>query len=1100
MKPYRVGLDVGTASLGVAAFSLNAQDEPVDLVWHCVRLFDEPLEKGQAGLKSKKAARREARLQRRQIERRAGRLRRIAALAPLLGLTLTPAPDSGTGLTALRARAARERVELDELLRIFLRLAKRRGYAGEFRPKRDGARLGEVEGGSQDLEEALRQLANELGRDRVTLGEYLHHRQQQGLPTRLKVKAERTDVSSALPNLYALRRQVEEEFSCLWATQAEFHPILRGKRQGRPLREIFHEAILHQRPIKSAADLTGRCPLEPTLPRAPRAQPAFQRFRIEKTLADLRWGAGQRAEPLTPDQKSIIRQLLDERDAVGFATIYAALERAGHPRPPGRALNLDRLSRDELPGNKTHHALRRLGLLDAFRQLDDRDQMRVINFLAELGSPEQLDDPAWATRFVTKDGAPRYQGEDWQAFIGFIDTLRGHEKFDRLSKMGFDGGRASYSIKALRRLTEWLADPWWPAEFTGPLRPDEENAVRVCYPGQGTPPAAGLGRLPAAKATGNTVVDGALRQMRFVLNRMIDDLGGPPTEIVVEMTRDLGAGMARRNERERENDRNRRARKAAEQAIQAHGASPTPSRVRRYLLWREQGEKYCPYCDRTITLADALNGAETEYEHIVPRSLSQIGMKRSEIVLAHRHCNQEKGNRTPWEAWGEGRDPARWNLVEQRAAWFEDQRQHRKARLLRLRDHETEVLTDESIAGFADRQFHQTSWIAREAAAWLRALCPHGVSVSRGQLTALLRRHWGLETVIPEARLAEGRPVLDEDGKPISAEAFGRYQALWEGHPPGSGVPWTDRRPDKRLDHRHHLIDAITLAMTSRGLYQKMARQYREQSESAAHGEHPRLRAVPPPVRNLRRLALRAVRECRLSFKPDRRPGGAFFQDTAYGVAQPPGQRPQLTLREPLDQLIDRRQGTVEQARKAIAAIVGDRVRAAVSTAFEERIARGMSPGAALAEPIVHSWYGRELPIHKVRRYTGKYLTDAVAAVRHVDRQGIPHVKHLLLDGYACLETECQAGRCVQHRLVTLREHAQQPHPRLAPGVSRLYKGDTVRDEKDGGLYRVAYFKAEGNIFLVPVIEPRAYDAVKEAGSGKKSVRFSQSHRLTVVD
>ncbi len=123
-----------------------------------------------------------------------------------------------------------------------------------------------------------------------------------------------------------------------------------------------------------------------------------------------------------------------------------------------------------------------------------------------------------------------------------------------------------------------------------------------------------------------------------------------------------------------------------------------------------------------------------------------------------------------------------------------------------------------------------------------------------------------------------------------------------------------------------------------------------------------------------------------------------------------------------------------------------------------------------------------------------------MVAVRHVDRQGIQHVKHLLLDGYACLETEFQAGRCVKHRLVTLREHAQQPHPRLAPGVSRLYKGDTVRDEKDGGVYRVAYFKAEGNIFLVPITEPRAFDAVKEAGSGKKRVAFGQSHRLKLVD
>ncbi|WP_411726251.1 hypothetical protein [Methyloglobulus sp.] len=55
---YRVGLDVGTASLGVAAMLLDNDKQPTDLVWKHVQIFDEPLEKSQAGLKSKQAGRR----------------------------------------------------------------------------------------------------------------------------------------------------------------------------------------------------------------------------------------------------------------------------------------------------------------------------------------------------------------------------------------------------------------------------------------------------------------------------------------------------------------------------------------------------------------------------------------------------------------------------------------------------------------------------------------------------------------------------------------------------------------------------------------------------------------------------------------------------------------------------------------------------------------------------------------------------------------------------------------------------------------------------------------------------------------------------------
>ena len=44
----------------------------------------------------------------------------------------------------------------------------------------------------------------------------------------------------------------------------------------------------------------------------------------------------------------------------------------------------------------------------------------------------------------------------------------------------------------------------------------------------------------------------------------------------------------------------------------------------------------------------------------------------------------------------------------------------RKAELLRIKDYEIDVMTDESIADFADRQFHQTSWISKTATQWLK--------------------------------------------------------------------------------------------------------------------------------------------------------------------------------------------------------------------------------------------------------------------------------------------------------------------------------------------------------------------------------------------
>ena len=44
------------------------------------------------------------------------------------------------------------------------------------------------------------------------------------------------------------------------------------------------------------------------------------------------------------------------------------------------------------------------------------------------------------------------------------------------------------------------------------------------------------------------------------VNRMLDSFGTQPDEIVVEMAREMSLGLTRRNEREKENANNRRAR------------------------------------------------------------------------------------------------------------------------------------------------------------------------------------------------------------------------------------------------------------------------------------------------------------------------------------------------------------------------------------------------------------------------------------------------------------------------------------------------------------------------------------------------------------
>ena len=210
---YRLALDVGTASLGIVVLTLGEDAAPVEVAYSAVHIFSEPLLPAKSGGvgEPKKAARRLARQQRRLIERRARRLRRIAHLAPLLGLDANSVDaDPGQDIHASRANAASERIELPQLLNVLLKLAKRRGYAGGFKTRKEGDE-GEVQPGIESLQSMLK----DKGVD--TVGQLLNKRFESGESLKLKSL-----------KLYAHRDMLRDEFDRIWREQAKHHQVLNG--------------------------------------------------------------------------------------------------------------------------------------------------------------------------------------------------------------------------------------------------------------------------------------------------------------------------------------------------------------------------------------------------------------------------------------------------------------------------------------------------------------------------------------------------------------------------------------------------------------------------------------------------------------------------------------------------------------------------------------------------------------------------------------------------------------------------------------------------------------------------------------------------------
>ncbi|MDD9817565.1 MAG: type II CRISPR RNA-guided endonuclease Cas9 [Gammaproteobacteria bacterium] len=1077
---YRLGLDIGTASVGLVALELDNKDRPVRPVYHSVRIFSEPLlppKSGGVG-ETKRSARRAARQQRKGHMRRARLLERIAKLASSMDVdSANIPPDKGQRIHKLRAKAATSEICLEDLLLVFLNMAKRRGYYGGFKIKKD-KEAGQVESGINNLRETMR------NHGCSTLGEYLWHRIQHGEHLRLKEVG-----------LFADREMIENEFNRIWNTQEKHHPVLKEEYNEKPLREHFYKAIVMQRPLKSPAVMVGNCSLEPMLPRAPMAQPLMQIFRIEKQIADLRWGTTRRAEPLSLQQREVIRKQLHAKKEVKFSALYRELEKNGCPGPEGRELNLTFGDRQSLTGNRTVAAMKSLNLLTQWNALAEEHQINVISLLAEMGSPEVFDMPEWDKNLK---GAKKVQRRNIKPEVkGFIDEMMSTGKFDRLSKMGFDSGRASYSLKALKRLVSIMQKD----------NADEYTAIDQAYPHTQETTQGELEKdLPPHQSTGNVVIDVALGQVRREINAAIAKLGGPPHQIIVELSRDMRMGLMQREKSIKRMRANEKRRKEAALEIEKHlpFKTATESRIRRYLLWEEQGKKYCPYCERHINFSDALNGNETNYEHILPEALTRIGKKRDFLVLAHNGCNQQKKKKTPWQAWGH--DEERWNIIKDRAEQFEkgfgtkNFRHKGKARQLLIKDYENEALNDEIIGDFVERQFQETAWIAKACGKWLRSICAD-VSFSRGILTAHLRRIWKLETVIPEIRYKEDMPVFDEDYQSnkleskqteceITEEDFDKYRPYWEGHR-NKNTLRTHRRLNKRVDHRHHLVDALVIALTTRSLYQKMALHYKQVTES---GEKTLRLYAEPEMKDLRKTALGLIHDCQPSHRPDRWLGGNMFKDKSSVVIEENGERIYAQHKNLADLALGNTGNvvSVDTVRNRIEKIMCDKTRGEVSKEFESRLKEGCDLRLAL-EKIHHPHWNT--PIKRVLIRGNKAVDPK--PIKHGNR-AMNLQKYLEPTGYAYLEFT-RGNPNSRPRLIRLHDAINRESP--PPGTVRLYKQDTVLDSKDRQRYVIQKFIADGpSLFLSPVTEAIA-DVGKVRGKRQRKVSGKKIiERLTLIE
>lgn len=304
------------------------------------------------------------------------------------------------------------------------------------------------------------------------------------------------------------------------------------------------------------------------------------------------------------------------------------------------------------------------------------------------------------------------------------------------------------------------------------------------------------------------IIEKILNQMINIVNAL-KEKHGEIDEVRIELARELKQSKDERAHATERINKNERENKAIEEMIREFGIRPSRARIQKYKMWQESQER-CFYCGKQIGAAEFLSGFDVEVEHIIPRSVL-FDDSFSNKVCACRTCNHTKGNMTARD-FIETRGSAELESYLQRV----DQA-YQEGRISKTkRDHL--LWSKEDIPqDFIDRQLRQSQYIAKKAAEILYPAFRH-VYATSGSVTDFLRHIWGYDEILHQLNLAKYRDA--------EMTEMVTYDHRGQEHQEERIKNWS-----KRIDHRHHAIDALTIALTKQGYIQRL------NSLSASHDE-----------------------------------------------------------------------------------------------------------------------------------------------------------------------------------------------------------------------------------------------------------------------
>lgn len=744
---YRIGLDIGIASVGWAVLENNTHDEPFRIIDLGVRIFD-TAEQPKTGA-SLALPRREARSARRRLRRRRDRIERIKKLFQsegLIDIEEFEARYKKAGLPdvyRLRYEGLDRVLSDDELAQVLLHIAKHRGFKSTSKAADgDDSEAGEVKKSIS----ANKALMQEKGYRTVGEMIYLDENFRTDCPWSedgyiLTPRNKSGDYKHTV-----LRDMLANEVRGIFNSQRR----LGNNRASEELEKAYLDIMLSQRSFDMGPgapsqysmdgfeDRVGLCTFEGKNGEKRAAKAAYtselfvalEKINHTKIVSD-----DGTTRFLTHEERNIIISLMHKQQAVKYTAVRKAIGLSEEESFYNLNYSTKKAENKKDVDNKkstentdfvkleNYHKIRKALNDDVVSEHLPPDKIKLYDSIATILTLYKNDDSR-VKRFIEL-------GIDSDCFDGLLSLSP--SKFHNLS------------LKAMGKIIPFLIEGNTydkACELAGyDFKADDKGEKSTLLKGKNI--------TDIVNDITNPVVRRSVSQTIKVINAIILEYGSPQA-VNIELAREMSKNFDERKKlksdmdsREKENDRFLKR-------VREYKQNPTGQDIVKFRLWEEQGGR-CLYSGEMIDINDLFsNGGGYDVDHILPYSITFDDTYRNKVLVKASE-NRQKGNRTPYEYFMAEKGENAWNKYE---ILVRDTVKDYKKQLKLLKKH----ITEDEKSEFKERNLTDTKYITRIIYNMIRqnlVLKPYlnlererkkQVVAVNGSITHYLSKRWGLES------------------------------------------------------------------------------------------------------------------------------------------------------------------------------------------------------------------------------------------------------------------------------------------------------------------------------------------------------------------